>query len=303
MDLYDQEAYKEIEKVIDQHRQMKANLLLVSVPGMGGSHLLKMYAKRHPEVVYISEKGKILGEFQLVDLGFDINPEALSVAEEYFKKADWDQKIVLLVNDPNILKKEVFKESYIPSHIYGREFLKVLSKKDIEILAKYFNEKLNNEEIERIYELSGALPQIAKFLAVNNLEDEGIETVLKSISRVINKMSESDLEKHGLKIGGLVSSVGANKSFDFKINFDLSFEEKGKVSEFKLSPEEKKIIEWMLENEGLVSKEKVADLKWGEGKYDKFSDQAINKAMRRLADKLKVYVIETVPRVGYRIRE
>jgi len=46
----------------------------------------------------------------------------------------------------------------------------------------------------------------------------------------------------------------------------------------------------------------VSDIKWGIGKYDEFSDQAINKQMRRLSQKFSKFTIVTIPKVGFEIQ-
>jgi DNA-binding response OmpR family regulator len=85
-----------------------------------------------------------------------------------------------------------------------------------------------------------------------------------------------------------------------KLNFDLSFEEDGVESQTKLTLAEKRILEELVKNEGQITREKIADFKWGEGSYDEFSDQAINKAVKRLNVKLTKYRLKAILGVGYK---
>ena len=84
------------------------------------------------------------------------------------------------------------------------------------------------------------------------------------------------------------------------INKDLTFIEEGEARETPLIKAERDILEHLL-SEGVVTREKVADFKWGDGSYDNFSDQAINKTIQRLNKKLIKHRITAIPKVGYKL--
>src|SRR3989344_1336354 len=88
---------------------------------------------------------------------------------------------------------------------------------------------------------------------------------------------------------------------DIKVNVDLSYSENGELSKARFIKVEKLIIEEALRSEGVVTKEKVADFKWGKGSYDEYSDQAIGKTVQRLNKKLLAYELLPIRNVGYKL--
>ena len=88
-----------------------------------------------------------------------------------------------------------------------------------------------------------------------------------------------------------------------EIDFDLSIREDGQMSKEKLTEVEARILREMMQNEGKMTKDKVSEIKWGKAEFDEFSDQAINKTMRRINEKMTVYKITTIPKVGFVIEK
>lgn len=284
------ELYQQLKEEIDKARGQGYNLMVVSVPGMGGSYLLRKYASENSEVTYINKPAEVLGKFNLIDLAMDLEAGLGKVADDFGRSLGMDQKMVLLVNTPYWLDSNEYQESYLSGHIYKMFWLKTVSQSELG---------------EEMYQLSGGLPQLVKYLKAGG-DREAMRGIVEPILRVISKCSDKDLEKLGIKNNGvLVSQIlrdyQPTESGGIKINFDLSVVEDGTVGE-KLTVVEAEVLRKMLGQEGQISKEEVSDIKWGEGKYDQFSDQAINKTMRRLNDKLKKYEVETIPKVGFRLK-
>ncbi len=283
--------YQELKKELDRARKEKYNLIVVSVPGMGGSHLLKKYVTENPGVKYIPQPGMELGNFSVLDFGMDLNGQALEWVDEYFRKAGVEQKMVVLVNTPYLLKSEDYQNSYCRGHIY----------------KSYWLRALRREEFPEKWQESGGLPQLIKYLIAGG-DESSRAGIVEPILRVLGRCDQEDLKRMGLVdkegvISQILRSYRIESEIDIKIDFDLGFWEAGNRGEEKLVAVEADILKKMLANRGKITKEEVSDIKWGEGKYESFSDQAINKAMRRLSEKMRRYEIVTIPRVGYKIEK
>jgi len=295
MNLDDQEIYRGLKAALDKHRSLKSNLLIVTLPGMGASFWLKHYAEKEVGVKYLVDENEELVEFNLVDCGLN--------GERLLKRASNNQKFAIVTEDPSSIGD---KENYVMGHVYEYYYLGAVGKEDCKKAALYYNDKLTEAELQKIYEQSGGVGKLVKYLAVNKVLGDEVTRLVEKLMVMVRKSDEKTLEKLGVKKDGkLVSLILANwkgdSGIEIKINFDLSFEEMGKKAKERLTKEEKMILEYMVDNEGEIAREKVADFKWGEGKYDEFSDAAINRSMGRLGDKLEKYEIRTIPKVGYKI--
>lgn len=298
--------YEELKMELDSCRKLKYNLAVVSIPGMEASRLLKKYAESDSKIKYIRKNGDELGDFSILDLGMDLNKDALMWVEEYFHKAEPNQNLVVAVNTPYIFQSAEYKQSYFRNHIYKAHWLRVLNIEETKKVLDSFGVKADDKTAKIIFEESGGLPQLIKYEAIGDRSLIG--PVVEPIWKVISKCIQADLEKLGVMENGQIKSklLADNKitGDDFekiKIDFDLSFFENGELNKNKLTSMEAEILKKMLFNDGQITKEEVSNLKWGDGKYDHFSDQAINKTMRRLSEKLKKYEIKTITKVGYKI--
>lgn len=297
----DQEIYQRVESLIEKSRKLNSNLIIKSFAGAGASYILKSYIKKHPDVAYISEENMNLGEYSVIDA-------PVEVALNYLKKADLKQKMAVVFGSGNDYYSEEGGE--IRLHAYLSGVIGARNKADTEILVGEINGELKKNRVEEIFRLSGGIGKIAKFLAVSEDNELGQQEILKATKGSIEGYQLSDLEELGVIKDGLVVSELLRGVWDkvkekikIDINFDLSWEEDGVRAIENLTELEAKIIRKMLTNEGAISKEHVSDIKWGEGKYDEYSDQAINKTMRRLDQKMKLYQIKTIPRVGFLIEK
>lgn len=299
-------VYDELKEELDKCRKLKYNLAIVSIPGMGASRLLKRYAETDSKIKYIRKNGDELGDFSILDLGMDLNSEALNWVEEYFHRAKPNQNLVVAVNTPYIFQSAEYKQSYFRNHIYKAHWLRVLTLGETKEALKSLGAKVDEKTARLIFVESGGLPQLIKYEAIGDRSLIG--TVVEPIWRVISKCLDMDLEKMGVMESGqiisklLVENKITGDDFEkIKIDFDLSFHENGVQNENKLTQVEAEILKKIMINGGQITKEEVSNLKWGEGTYDNFSDQAINKAIRRLSAKLIQYEIKTIPKVGYKI--
>ena len=285
MEVKSQQAFKNLAAEIDQSRQLKSNLLIITLPGTGMGRFI---------AEYLSSSN--IKSYNILNYDWSA-PGILEKVDQTFKQASPDEKFAVTLNFPHLLNTPDLKNSYFLNHTYRRYYFGVRDAKDSALLAKEINPKLTPVEIKRIFEISQGFAQIIKYLAVNGIKsDDGLEIIKKPITSAINQCDPDTLAKLGLTD---LSNFKVDNQYNLTINFDLSFTENNQLNSLKLTSFEKNILEKMISQNGSISKSEVSDIKWGIGKYDEFSDQAINKSMRRLSDKLIKYTIETIPKVGF----
>ena len=315
-------SYQWLRGQIGDSGQLKSNVLILSVPGMGAGYLIKKYIEEYPEIKYVNGPNQLLGErLTAMYLAYDIDETALKWADDYIRASGINQSFLIFLNSPGLIDTEKFKQSYLAGHIYKTVFLKVADREDIAAIAQSYKPGISEKLIEKIGELSGGLAQVVKYLSLNTgwldkrtediLADVNLGKIIEPTARMISycssdilgemELTQSDVLKSTLVQLMLEKMGGRKEKINITINFDLSLEEGGEKTGESVTHREKQILEEMIVGGGSITKEKVSDVKWGEGKYDEYSDQAINKTMRRLNTKLKTYMIETIPKIGYRI--
>ncbi len=319
MDYFDQQLYRESEKYFLDQIQKRANFLIITVPGLGASYLVKKFLEKNklPEVKYIDTAGEALERFNFLDLNFDKLEDAAAVVDEYFRIAKLDQKFAVVVNQPGWVTSKQFKNSLLSSHIYGTYYFRARSREDVAIFSREMDSELSDTQVSEIFALSGGIGRLVKYLALNkevlkNSEEitEDARVLLRPIAESILETSPELLDKLGLHEHGKLKSVWLNKylvdlrkdsGFTISIGEDFLLEECGNKTGVQLSLLERQITEYSTTHNGVITKEKIADFKWGEGSYDKYSDQAIGKSMQRLNKKLKQHQFEVIPKVGYKL--
>ncbi|KKR30388.1 hypothetical protein A2715_01100 [Candidatus Woesebacteria bacterium RIFCSPHIGHO2_01_FULL_39_32] len=322
MGFYSQELYKDFERNLLKNVKLASNLIILTVPGLGASYFIRKFLEKNKnlKISYITKENDTTSNYNILDLNFDKVNNALQIADEYFQKAALSQKFALVVNTPYILEEETFKSSYLSSHLYSTYFFKAREMKDSDIFALEINKNLSKENLEEIFKLSGGIGRFIKFFAINTdllekdydaiLDNRSFNKVLSPIVEVIKRCNEEILKEINLKDSQVFKSELLKRYFelhpsrsllDIKVNVDLSYSENGELSKARFIKVEKLIIEEALRSEGVVTKEKVADFKWGKGSYDEYSDQAIGKTVQRLNKKLLAYELLPIRNVGYKL--
>lgn len=304
MAVEEEEGYRRLASAASDCRRFGANLMVVGLSGMGASFYLKTWAKNEG-VDYVTAAPEKKEGMVVVDM-----PEnSWEEWEEIYRATPRDQKLIMTVGVEKIGEESAAK-NWVLGHVYRTLYLEISSKEDIGLLASRLGVKISPDNLDKIYKLSGGIAKLAKCLLVNGGVVSGEpEQMAGLILAEARRAREEDLEKLGVvKNGKYVSAILADldkkmpDGLKVEVKFDLELVEDGGPSGVKVTADEKKIISEMMANNGTITKEKIAEIKWGEGSYDKFSDQAITMAMRRLGKKFKKYQIETVPRVGYQLK-
>ncbi len=307
---------------LENSYKKNSNLLIVTVPGIGTSHFIKKFIEGDTsgKFQHIKDDSSELKEFNILDLNFEKNHEAFQLATQYFKKAKLSQKFALVVNTPSILKTDSYLQSNLANHIYNTYYFKTLGKNIIKVISKLTGMNLSLDQEAKIYSYSGGLSHLTKSLIINSdllnksvaelIDEPVIINPLLPTIRVISQCNTEVLNKLEITQNSIFISEILKTYFSLHpinlppqivVNKDLSFTEDGIPSEHKLIKIEKQIIEMASKDDGVILKEKIADLKWGDGSYDDFSDQAIGKTMQRLGRKLKKHQLIILPKVGYKI--
>lgn len=309
MGIRDQKYYKELVEQIDESRKSKVNLLIVTLPGMGITRVLKEYQKEKNdrEIALIMDPSDKLLTYNLIN--FDWNhQDTPNQITTIVKKADLEQRFVITVNYPGNMERLNKEDIYFLTHIYRRHYFGSWSFEDTKQMIKELKPQVDAKEIKEIYEKSGGIAQLIKVI-ISGAGEEEIGLIISPLIEAIRETNKETLTKLGIiKDGKLISNLLEksmsqvnNNSPQIRANFDLSFEEDGRKNRERLTAAEKKIIEKTMTNNGQISKEEISDIKWGEGKYEKYSDQAIKKQVLRLGNKLTRYKFVAITGVGYKL--
>jgi len=277
-----------------------SHILVYTFNGSGCSYILESIAANNHELSYINKPtSKLTDQYHLVDL------DLASTLELYSNLGSRQKCLFVIQNgtDFNSSRVEILK-----AHSYVQLPIGCRPHNDISILAREVDPKLTNNDCQRIFSESHGIARLAKHMAINLSENQNILTnidlTVRDIISSIQGYTDGQLQKLGLIefFNSQISktpSLSFHPNIDIKINFNLTFTEAGKLSPNQLSPIEAKIIQRFLISNLQLSKEDISEVKYGVNQYDQFSDQAINKTMRRLDSKLTIYQIRTIPKTGY----
>jgi hypothetical protein len=295
----------------------KDNLMLISLPGMGATILAKLWQQLHSQCGYITGAGFDIRDKNIID----INPESgedFEIIDNYYKSAEPATKFLVMISNPGVLDEEVYTKSYFSQHTYVHEYLEVLDRSATAELVGYYGGEKSKENMDKIYKLSGGIGRLIKYLSTVNkdlnldklLEDERLIGICNKLAEAYLNSSVGDRKKIGIvdkkgKIAGQLLDyfvAKQNNKIDIVVERDLTVVENGEKGN-RLARTERDILLKQVENGGFISREQVAEIKWGKSEYSDFSDQALNKAMRRINDKLKQYNEKTVWKTGYQLKE
>lgn len=289
-------------------------MVLLTIPGMGMSYFIKKYVEKiGNRVSRIVGEGEELSDFNFLDLDFDKRgvEESLKLVDEYMKKANLKQKFAVVVNTPYILDSRKYKDSYLSSHVYDKWTMRTHDRSETHDFIEGLGVGLSNKDVDKLFEMSKGLSRLVKYLAVNrerwgSLEsDKELLRIMDKTLEVFSKTGDIWLKKMG--VGGklmenLLKKRVEEKGVDIKIERDLSFFELGVKQFDRLTNMEAVLLKALVaSNDLLLTRDEIADLKWGNESYEDYSDQAIGKAMRRLEKKLNKHKLVAIPKVGYKL--
>lgn len=305
------DPYVNLANWLDIQKSSKTNGAIITFPGCGLTFRLRKYLEKNKDVRFINREGADLAEFNIIALSFVGNSLVLKIVDDYLRMAGSNQKMVVVIDFPGILDTEEYKTSLVSSRIYEYYWHGAFDEKNsIKLIAEFGDATVNN-----IYKLTGGVSRLIKYICLKNdysdIEKITADLVLQSICRpmleVIKQTSMGYLETLNIVEKGKIKSEilrelmgGKNLLVNIKVDNSLFVVEDG-VKGDKLARVEKDILMAMINNDGYLSREGVAGIKWGSENFADFSDQAINKTMRRLASKMKLYKIDTIWKTGFKL--
>lgn len=314
--------YKNLEEELDRCVKLNVNFLIVTFVGYSVSFFLKKILEKKKEgITYINQGGQKLSKYNILDLDFSSNPNALAIVENYIKSASLDQKFAVVINTPHILTSPEFRKSYVGTHFYSIYKFKKPEFEKTSLYVSDMNQKLSKEKIQKLHNLTGGIGRLGKYLLTNpkllELDSKKLssnEDIIKLIYPIVDTYSkcfDDVLTEFGVKENGHYTSEIIDtyiKNHPTEISFKINISPELNLIENNSDPialnnVEAQIIKNIMINKGLIEKEKIAEIKWGEGSYDKYSDQAIVKTIRRLNKKMKFYKFATISKVGYKLVE
>lgn len=288
MAIVEQKAYQDLYSAVVDAKKDKVNLLVVTLPSTGMKRMMKEMTARGVDGLYCWD--------------WSNEAEMLRKLTKLFDELPIDKTIVMSVNYPKVLKNG----NNIWGHFLRRYYFGVRSKADSFLMMDELKADLDEKQKEEIYRQSGGLAHLIKYLVAGG-DKEVLESLVEPLMEAV-KGSDEEVRQKLIGKGGLGTLVEDfvrvnTRQWDIEVGFDLRFYECGKKARNRLSKVEAEILNKMMVSNGEITKEEVSDIKWGEGKYDEYSDQAINKAIRRLDEKLKKHTITTVPKIGFVLEE
>lgn len=304
---------EELKKWILSCKSRQINGLVITFPGAGVTReIRKMEEEKLLKLV--TGRGGELSELTVLYFDWLNDSKVFESLDNYFLAIKSGQNLVVVVDNPSVVESEQFKNCYGAKKLYDQYWFGVMSKEETTEMIEGFEKKVFEKEKEKIWELSGGVAQIAKHLVLRNksrkaeelVGDLAIKVMCQPMVSVIKRSSRQSLEKIGIVNRGkilsevLATMVNIEENFvDIKVRLDLLVLEDGESFGERLSRLERDILERMLTNGGFITKDLVAEIKWGKAEYEKFSDQAINKTMRRLDKRLHRYEVVTKWKTGY----
>lgn len=312
------QSFENLKTILDQAKSNKYNLMLISLPGTGLSHYLKQYQEANPiDTSYISDiSSPSLSHLNLIDTSFLASPEAYIDIDKLWLSAKVDQKFAIVIDDPGWLRTPHAQKCQFLDRVYRTEFFPVHSPDDIQLLSVDKNPNITPDHLQEVISQSAGLARLVKYISLKDSfspswwnTDTQLQRLIQPTLLAISHSSDEDLNSLGLKKNGqfqsqlisdLVNKISST-NFDINISPDLVIIENGQNFGKKSSPVEKALLAEMQANNGIISKEKIAEIKWGQDSYDSFSDQAIKKTMMRLSVKLRKYRIKSITKFGYQL--
>lgn len=296
------------------------NLAIVGLPGYGLSHYCKEMCNNEKGLglKYLTRVERITRGFAVVNLGWDINENAVKEGNGMAQETDLEGsgKLIMVITAPGKTLVDEYKTGYFCKHVYKTYFWGKMTEKDLMVIIKELDFDGSKEEKKRIIRLSAGSLQLIKLLIVQwkkyremsdkeILEDGEVRSIANHIRDELEKCNSELLQKLGLDemTGSILDGCKTRTKIEIGISNDLLVTEDGEKTGSQMTLTEREIIEKAILNGGVITKEIVSDVKWGEGKYDKFSDQAIKKQILRINNKLKSYKFVAIPRVGYKLEK
>lgn len=309
-------SYLKLATLLSQAIKTGNGAVVVGLPGMGVSHFLEIFAKQ-TKLPLSDGSGEVAGDVVILNPDFLGNSGAIERVVSVYQKAGIGQKIILGVNVPAVLYSSELSSTQISSRWYGTYWLETRDGGDLMLLAEELSVKLTTSELEKLEEVTGGVARFAKYFILNKekmvknamelWEDNDWQRMVKPFLTEAKKCKTEWLVKMGLvdenwiwKSAYLSTWMKEEKgSLAVGVEGDVWLVELGEKI-ITLMSFEAKIVRYLIDHDGVIEKDKIAELKWGNA-GEGVSDQAIAKSMQRLGGKFRHHVLKPIPKIGYQL--
>ena len=308
-------SYLKLAGLLSQTIKTGNGAVVVGLPGMGVSHFLEIFA-RQMKLPLTDGTGEVAGEVVILNPDFLGNSGAIERVVNMYQKAGTGQKIILGVNAPAVLYSSELSSPQISSRWYGTYWLETRDKADLMQLADELGAKPTALELDRIEEITGGVARFAKYFILNRekmgksalelWEDGDWRRMVKPFLAEAKKCKTEWLGKMGLvdENGVWKSAYLSTWMKEEKDSLAVEIESVWLVELgekiITLIPFEAKIVRYLIDHGGVIEKDKIAELKWG-NTAEGVSDQAIAKSMQRLGGKFRHHILKPIPKIGYQL--
>lgn len=311
---------EEIFQFWDDAFKNNINSAIISIPGLGISWECKQYYPQR-EVNYINSPNQELTQNNIIDID---NSESnnFQILNNLFLKSQVkipSKTLSFIIYKPPLFFNDKNEQSEFKQHIHQIFWMRTQNLSEHKTFVKRIDPQASQKQIDKIFELSGGIPTLTKFLCFNKelldisieeiCNNPKLETIITKTTSIIKDIDNSNLLKMGLKnengwgskiVEALVNKTNSS-TLNIVINDDYSFSENQILSKNKLTLVESQILQNFIKKI-TISREEIEKLKWGDNENQKFSYWAVNKTISRLNSKLEKYIIKPLYKSGYTIR-
>ncbi|HQF36327.1 MAG TPA: helix-turn-helix domain-containing protein [Candidatus Dojkabacteria bacterium] len=308
---------EEIFQFWDDAFKNKFNSAIYTIPGLGGGYMGQLYSNLK-KINYINNLQYKISEANIVNLDL-LSQDNIKLYNQILVNSQnkiSNRNCSFIINNPTLFKEE--NQAEFQRHIYQIFWMRAKNLEETKFYINELNINFTQSQINEVYELSGGIPRLIKFLCFNKeLLGNPIETICAN--QTLNALIQTTIDSikitdnNELKLMNLINAEGwkskivdylikdlNNKNINITINKDLSFLENDTPSKTNLTVTEKEIL-LLLIQKTTISRDDISEIKWGKDEDQKFSYWAINKTITRLNSKLEKYIIKPLYKSGYTI--
>lgn len=307
--------HEEVFKFLDEAFDRNLYSAIYTIPGLGGGYVGQLYANEK-KYNYINNPSYEIKDRNIVNLDL-LNRDNIKLYNEILAQAQNqvpNKVCSFVINNSSLFNKD--NQAEFQRHIYQTFWMRAKTPEETESYIKELKSSLPPTQLQKVYELSGGIPRLVKFLCASpelinkNIEqicsNDTLKSLIQTTIETIKATNHQILTSMHLKynndwkssiIGFFMKAEKPNK-VNIMIKPDLSFMEDNEASKAKLTVTEKAIMELFIEK-NTVSRDEISMVKWGKNEDEKFSYWAINKTITRLNSKLEKYIIKPLYKSGY----
>ena len=287
----------------------KSHFLILSFSGNGCGYFLEYILTKNKinfRFIDLSDSSPTLNNVNIVTIHPDSLLDDLQKIDNLFLLASANQKFIVVSEYPNLLLNQSYTKLKFSKHIYKYFYLPTLDTTETKQMIVNLNPNLVNQETQ-IYTLTGGISRLVKQYCIDSLSitNQILEPIFNSINHcpqnILKLLNLTD--SNGNYLSNLLNDyikTHTQQSINIQINLDLTVTEDNQKNSNIFVKTETDILSYLLTNQ-IANRDQIATIKWGHLADEKYSDEAINKTISRLNSKLNFYLIQSIPKLGYKL--